>query len=121
MSSRSRWWWWIAGVPLSVGFWAMTVLWLAIATAGTGLLDRPLVSAAALATVMLGLPLLVIAFVFPIAVVYDARVLLDRGALTLDPHRLGVTAAVSLLTGPVLSVPYACWYLWRRHRAVGIP
>lgn len=121
MGTRSRWWWWIAGLPISVAFWALTVLWLAIATEGTGLLGDPLISGIRLATVGLGVPLLVIAVLFPVAVYFDATALRHGDELAHSPARLGLMAAGTLLTGPLLSVPFACWYLWRRHEIVGIP
>lgn len=121
MATGSRWWWWIAGLPLSVGFWALTVLWVTIATEGTGLLADPLHSAAALATVGLGIPLLVIAAMFPVAVYYDGQALRKVAQFDWNPTHLCATAAATLLTGPLLSVPFACWYLWQRHLAVGVP
>lgn len=121
MATESRWWWWIAGLPISVGFWGLTVIWLTIATRGTGLLGDPLRSGAALATVGLGIPLLVIAAVFPFAVYYDGQAVQTVTDLDWTPIHLAVTAAATLLTGPVLSVPFACWYLWQRHLAVGVP
>lgn len=121
MATRSRWWWWIAGLPISVGFWALTVVWVTIATGGTGLLVDPLRSAAALVTVGLGIPLLVIAAAFPVAVYYDGQAVREVSDVDWHPMHLGATAAATLLTGPVLSVPFACWYLWQRHLAVGVP
>lgn len=121
MGSASRWWWWVASLPISVAFWALTVVWLAIATEGTGLLGDPIVSGAALATVGLGIPLLIIAVIFPAAVYFDAKALRGGVDLAYSPARLGMAAAASLLTGPLLSVPFACWYIWHRHVVVGIP
>jgi hypothetical protein len=121
MATRSRWWWWIAGLPLSVAFWAMTVLWVSIATEGTGLLANPVRSAAALVTVGLGMPILVIAAMFPVAVYYDGQVVERVAGIDWNPTYIGAIAAATLLTGPILSVPFACWYLWRRHLAVGVP
>jgi hypothetical protein len=121
MGTASRWWWWVASLPISVAFWILTVVWLAIATEGTGLLGNPIVSGAALATVGLAVPLLVIAVIFPAAVYFDARALGHGDDMAYSPGRLGLAAAASLLTGPILSVPFACWYIWHRHEVVGIP
>lgn len=121
MATASRWWWWIAGVPVGVGFWLLTVVWLLIATHGTGVGGQPLPAAVELATLALGLPLLIIGVLFPIATYYDAKALDTAIQIEFQPSWLGVAAGVSLLSGPVLSVPLACWYLWRRHMAVGIP
>lgn len=121
MGKASRWWWWIASLPISVAFWILTIVWLAIATEGTGLLGDPLVSGAALATVGLGVPLLIIAVIFPVAVFFDAKALKDGNGLSYSPASLGIAAAASLVTGPLLSVPFACWYIWHRHEVVGIP
>ncbi|MFB6111688.1 MAG: hypothetical protein ABEJ35_04035 [Halobacteriaceae archaeon] len=121
MAVDSRWWLWVAGVPIVAVFWLLTVVWLAIAAGGTGLLATPVASAVGLATIVLGIPMFVVAVVFPMAVYYDARAL-STGGLRLQPApRLALLAAASLLTGPVLSVPFACWYLWRRHRVAGVP
>lgn len=121
MAAQSRWWWWVAGLPAGVAFWAVTVLWLALATGGTGLLADPFGSAVQLSTAVLAVPLLVLAVLFPVAVYRDASALVAGGLLDRDPRRLGTAAAASLLTGPVLSVPLACWYLWRRHAVAGVP
>jgi hypothetical protein len=121
MATDSRWWWWIAGVPAGVAFWAITALWLVIATGGSGLLADPVRSGVGMATVGLGVPLLVIAVLFPVAVFFDARELREAGLWEENHRRLAGAAALSLLTGPVLSVPLASWYLWQRHRAVGVP
>lgn len=121
MATESRWWWWIAGVPAGAAFWALTVVWLVIATEGTGLLADPVRSGLGMATLGLSVPLLVIAVLFPVAVFFDARELWNAGHIAIDHRRLAVAAALSLLTGPILSVPLASWYLWRRHQAVGVP
>ena len=128
----SRWWYWIAAVPL---YFLMTLVGGAIA-AGlflfAGLLDfAGLGGLASVSTFLVfgalaslfGLVGIVVAVLFPVALYIDTRAIeaLDR-EWTPDPVLWGLLAVVAVLvTNFVLSVPLALYYLYRRHESVGTP
>jgi hypothetical protein len=128
----SRWWYWIAAVPV---YFLVTLVGGAIA-AGlflfAGLLD--VVGLGGLASFstflvfgavasLFGISGLVVAVLFPVATYVDARAIetLD-GEWTPDPVLWGLLAVVAVLvTNFVVSVPLSLYYLYRRHEALGTP
>lgn len=128
----SRWWYWVAAVPVYylvlfvVGAWFALV---ALVGLGLGLAGGPagpffglgLVAAlVAVATALAGLVLLVL---FPVALYLDAEAVSGAG---LDWRPDGVLYALvglvgALTTGFTLSAAVAVYYLYRRHRHVGVP
>lgn len=76
----SRWWYWVAAVPVVTGFWLLSALWVAVvvfvvpeagATATGAVVSIPAVA--------LGLPALVAFLVLPLALLRDARAVEDAG------------------------------------------
>jgi len=118
----SRWWYWVAAVPAIAGFGGLTFGWVALATTaefGTALGTDPVEFALSLSALVVGAPLAPVLLVFPVATYLDARALTTAGAdWRPTPARWAALAGASALT--VLgSVPFACYYCYRRYRAVG--
>jgi hypothetical protein len=131
-SVDSKWWYWIAAVPL---YFVVTLVGGAVA-AGlfvfAGLLDVVgFGGLASLSTFVLlggvaalfGLVGVAIAFAFPVAMYVDARAVEREGReWTPDPVLWGLLAVVAVLvTNFVVSVPLALYYLYRRHEELGTP
>lgn len=77
---RSRWWYWVAAVPLVTAFWAASALWIvgvvalvpeAGASATTAVVSIPAVA--------LGVPALVVYLAMPLAAHMDGRAVRDAG------------------------------------------
>lgn len=143
----SRWWYWVAAVPVAFAFWLASAAWVAVGTA----LDPGLAggvgfeSALGLALVAMGVPLLVLLLVFPVAVHFDARAVAEQStwrpnrsllaALALAAPVLAAAAvaavvldAVAAVPGSIAAVtlgylaaaPVAGYYLYRRRARVGL-
>jgi hypothetical protein len=138
---RSHHWYWVAAIPATFLLWLATLAWLALASSweafdfGTSMVDISLLA--------LGVPFAFLTAYLPIAVYRDADyVNRTSGKWTPEPMRqalvalpgfvvlvgLGVTAAVTdldlaipVVAGFVVSVPFAVYYLWKRHETVGTP
>lgn len=121
----SRWWYWIAAVPAFfvvstlAGVFAFLIAVFGMVTdlAGfTFLLFFGLFAVFALA----GLALSVL---FPLAIYIDAKAIATADVeWTPDPVLYGLIAVVAvLMTAFTLSVPLALYYLYQRHRHVGVP
>ena len=123
----SRWWYWIAAIPLYVVVGAAAVLLFAVvALFGFGIgFDAGFVVTGLLFLVIVGLGLigLVLSILFPIAMYIDARAIAASGASwTPDPLVWGLAAlATEVLSAFTLSVVVALYYLYKRHVAVGTP
>jgi len=99
----SRWWFWVAAVPLVFAFWLLAAGWIALAayldmglfTGGSGSF---VLLAFQLSLVALGVPLAVLLVVFPVAVSLDARAVAEAGA-DWQPNVARLSAAA--LAGPV--------------------
>ncbi len=123
----SRWWYWIAAIPLYVVVGAAFVLLFAvIALLGFGIgFDAGFVVAGLLFVVVLGLGLvgLVLTILFPVATYVDARAVAASDApWTPDPLVWGLAAlATVVLSAFTLSFVMAIYYLYKRHVAVGTP
>lgn len=143
----SRWWYWVAAVPVAFGFWVLSAAWVAVGTAldpalgdGTGF-----GGALGVALVAFGVPLLVLLLVFPASVLFDVRAVRDQSewqpsagrfagaaaigtvaalllvaAVVLDlvDETTGSVAAVTV--GYLLATPVALWYLRERRDEVGL-
>ena len=123
----SRWWYWIAAIPLYVVAGAAFVfLFAVVALAGFGIgFDAGFVVAGLLfvAVFVLGLVGLVLTILFPIATYVDARAVAASDApWTPDPLVWGLAAlATVVLSAFTLSFVLAVYYLYKRHVAVGTP
>ncbi|MGQ4557144.1 hypothetical protein [Halobellus sp. GM3] len=124
-SVDSRWWYWIAAIPLYVVLGGL----LAVLFVGAFLFDLFLTGG--IATVFgvfivvpaLGLFGLVLSVMYPIATYVDARAIAESDASwTPDPLVWGLAAlATEVLSAFTLSVVLALYYLYKRHVAVGTP
>ena len=123
----SRWWYWIAAIPLYVVVGgALGLLFAVVALAGFGLgLDGGLIGFGLLfvLVVALGLAGLVLTILFPVATYVDARAIATSDASwTPDPLVWGLAAlATVVLSAFTLSFVLAIYYLYKRHVAVGTP
>jgi len=123
----SRWWYWIAAIPLYVVVSAaFGLLFAVVALAGFGLgLEGGLVGFGLLFAfvVALGLVGLVLTVLFPVATYVDARaVAASDASWTPDPLVWGLAAlATVVLSAFTLSFVLAIYYLYKRHTAVGTP
>jgi hypothetical protein len=123
----SRWWYWIAAIPLYVVVGAAFVLLFAVvALLGFGIgFDAGFVAAGLLfvAVFVLGLAGLVLTILFPIATYVDARaVAASDASWTPDPLVWGLAAlATVVLSAFTLSFVMAVYYLYKRHVAIGTP
>jgi hypothetical protein len=121
----SRWWYWIAAVPLYfvvsaalAGLFLVGFLFDLFLTGG--LLS---LFGAALVVPVVGLVGLALAVLFPVATYVDARAVAEAGGeWTPDPVVWSLAALASVvLTAYAVSVVVALYYLYKRHGAVGTP
>jgi len=123
----SRWWYWIAAIPLYVVVGVAAVLLFAVVALfgfGIGFDAGFVVTGLLFVTVLaLGLVGLVLFVAFPIAVYIDARAIAaSEASWTPDPLVWGLAAlATEVLSAFTLSVVLALYYLYKRHVAVGTP
>ncbi|WP_435177449.1 hypothetical protein [Halorussus sp. AFM4] len=138
---RSHHWYWVAAIPAAFVLWLATLAWLAVASTweafGFGQ------NTFALSMVALGVPFVFLTAYFPLAVYRDADyVNRTSGKWAPDPRRqalraaaglvvlvltavasvlLGLPPTVPVVAGFVVTVPFATYYLYRRHETVGTP
>lgn len=141
---NSRWWYWIAAVPAVFVFWVVTVAWVAFAISLepnlfslTG--NSPVIHAALVSLVAVGIPFAVLILMFPFAVFQDTQAI-RRAEPGWEPPSgnyalvglFGLVCAVvvgfltsdlsmAVIVGFVLSVPFALYYLRERHENLGVP
>ncbi|RBI63108.1 hypothetical protein DMJ13_00685 [halophilic archaeon] len=142
----SRWWYWIAAIPTVFAFWLVTVAWVALAISlepglldGPGFGDDPISNAAVISLVAVGVPFVALTAIFPLAVFQDSHAI-DRAAVEWEPPggsyallALGgwlvggavgvilVDLSMAIIAGFAASVPFAVYYLERRHEHLGVP
>ncbi|SEW17234.1 hypothetical protein [Halobacterium jilantaiense] len=97
---RSRWWYWVAAVPLVAAFWVVTALWMVAVVALVPEAGASTTSAVvSIPAVALGLPALAAYLVMPLAAHMDDRAIRAAGGqlpgLAADTAR--VTAVVDLV------------------------
>lgn len=121
----SHWWYWIAAVPVYfvlstlVGFGAFLLAVTGLALdSGVGVFVLFVVAFA-----LIAIPGVVLSVMFPLATYADARAIAGAEIdWTPDPVLYGLIAlAAVLVTAFTLSVPLALYYLYQRHRHVGVP
>jgi hypothetical protein len=138
---RSHHWYWVAAIPATFLLWLATLAWLALAASweafGFG------ANTVELSLLALGVPFVFLTAYFPLAVYRDADYvnrtsgqwapqpmrqalaalpgLLVFVALGLGVVFLGFPPSWPVIAGFLASVPFAAYYLWQRHEAVGTP
>lgn len=129
----SRWWYWVLAVPVYFAVVAVlgaaVLLFVFLGVLGVGLTGEPalgglFVVAVGLGFVLLALPGLLIAVLFPVGIYFDADAVSDLEDVDWEPDPVvyGLVAlAAVLVTNFLLSVPVALYYLYRRHEALGVP
>ncbi|MFA1609754.1 hypothetical protein [Halobellus rubicundus] len=121
----SRWWYWIAAVPLYVVLGGV----LAVFFLGAFLFDLFLTGGivsllgAFVVFPIVGLAGLLLTVMFPIATYVDARAIAESEASwSPDPLLWGLVALVTVVASAfTLSLVVALYYLYKRHVAVGTP
>jgi len=132
-----RWWWWIAAAPvhsvvsLAFGalFFLVVVLGRFIGTAGGGMGPGAFLPGAvgllfAAVLLLVIVPGFVIAVVLPVALYVDASAVAAAPDVDWEPEAVlyGLVALVGLLvSGNLVGVVLAAYYLYRRHETVGVP
>lgn len=129
----SRWWYWVAAVPLYVVVSIVAIVVVAVTLGvgalidigggmGLGSLFAVLVSITVVGIVGLGgLALLVL---FPLGIYKDAREIAAAETIEWSPDPLlyALVAVASIVfTVYLLSLAVSLYYLYRRHQAIGIP
>jgi hypothetical protein len=77
---RSRWWYWVAAVPLVTAFWAASALWIAVVVAVVPEAGASATSAVvSIPAVALGVPALVVYLAMPLAAHMDGRAVRNAG------------------------------------------
>lgn len=121
----SRWWYWIAAVPVYavVTFFLAGLFFLFVVGTGMGGPGPMPVGPGVVfpLVVLLVLPGLVLAVMLPVAFYFDATAVAES-AVDWDPDPVlyalvGVVGIFVNVVGPVA----ALYYLYRRHRRVGVP
>lgn len=131
----SRWWYWVAAVPLYwvassvVGFaFALVAFAFALTGAGVGhMTGMPGVGFGFGALGFVGVALvfvaagMVLSLAFPVAVYLDAEAVAEaRGDWEPDPALYGLVGLAGVVAQP-FQVPVAVYYLYKRHESVGRP
>lgn len=128
----SRWWYWVAAVPIYVLIGAIGSVLVAILLVGTIGLDILGGGGAftGLASILLliaggiyGLAGLALLFLFPIGIYLDAKAIAEL-PVEWDPDPIlygGLAALSALFSAFTLSLFLALYYLYKRHGAIGEP
>ena len=124
-SVDSRWWYWIAAVPLYVVFGGV----LAVFFVGALLFDLFLTGGlvtlfgAVVIVPIVGLGGLLLTILFPIATYIDARAIAESEASWTPSPLLWGLIALATVVGSVftLSLVVALYYLYKRHVEIGTP
>ena len=118
-ATDSRWWYWIVLTP----FYAMSVLLFGFGLTATVLLGES-TDFAVFLPAFLALGLLSIGFgvAFPLSLYKDALTI-EENNRGWNPSGVlyGSAGAVAVVTGFLLTIPLALYYLYRRHEQVGVP
>lgn len=123
---ESRWWYWIAAIPLAsvIGYVLMVLVILtaapAITTTGAELGAGFGVAFVALAA--FGVFALVFGLMFPLAIYFDAQAIreADLDEWKPDPAFFAVLGVIGLAVA-VVQLVVAVYYLTRRRQVVGVP
>jgi len=98
---RSRWWYWVAAVPLVTAFWLASALWIAVVVAVVPEAGASASSAVvSIPAVALGVPALVVFLAMPLAAHMDGRAVRDAGGEL--PEVAGLTPQIGAAVDLVL-------------------
>lgn len=131
-SVDSKWWYWIAAVPLfAVVGTGLGVLFAVFGLFGflfgvgfdAGFLSLLPVAGVVLAIIFVALVGSLLTLLFPLAMYVDARAVSEAGyKWRPDPALYGLVALAGAVTTTfVVTVPLALYYLYKRHEVVGQP
>lgn len=103
----SRWWYWVAAVPLVTAFWAVSSLWVAVvAVVVPEAVVADVESLVSIPAVALGVPALVVFAIAPLALWRDARDIAAAGgdwpSDTGRPAKLAAVVDVAVIGGGAL-------------------
>ena len=103
----SRWWYWVAAVPLVTAFWVVSSLWVAVvAVVVPEAVVADVESLVSIPAVALGVPALVVFAVLPLALWRDARDVAAAGgdwpSDTGRPAKLAAVVDVAVIGGGAL-------------------
>ncbi|XVH32741.1 hypothetical protein ACNS7O_06045 [Haloferacaceae archaeon DSL9] len=129
----SRWWYWIAAVPVYAVVSAALSIVLAFAfgfgilldiggAAGIGTLFAVVMSTVLGGSIFVAGAVLAVAF--PVAIYVDSKAIAADPSIDWDPDAVLyviLAAATVLTTAFALSVVVALYYLYRRHKTIGVP
>jgi len=101
---RSRWWYWVAAVPVVAAFWVVTAVWIAGVVALVPEAGASATSAVvSIPAVALGVPALVAYLALPLAAHMDGRAVRDAGGelpgLAGETPKLGAAIDLVLVVG----------------------
>lgn len=125
---NSRWWYWVAAVPVYFVL-AVVFAFVLLAAFFVGVTAIPRVGGfalfglGALSVLFYAVPALVFTFLYPIALYQDAAAVrrADLGWRPNGTAYLLIGLVGTIFTGFVVSVPLSAYYLLRRRRHVGVP
>ncbi|MFC7044042.1 hypothetical protein ACFQH6_20190 [Halobacteriaceae archaeon GCM10025711] len=139
---ESRWWYWLAATPIAFAFWLVTTAWVLFSVSVSPASIGGPVAVFDIALTALGVPLVVLALLVPVAIYRDAGAIASANADWTPPVGtylgaavLGLSLAViaALLAAPgseplvflvvayLAEVPVTVHYLLARHRRLGVP
>ncbi|WP_232703244.1 hypothetical protein [Halobacterium wangiae] len=101
----SRWWYWVAVVPVITTFWLLSAVWVAVVVLVVPEASTPTTSSAVVSipAVALGVPALVAFLVLPLALIQDSRAVEEAGGrwsgLAEWAAQLAVGVDLALLAG----------------------
>lgn len=104
---RSRWWYWVAAVPLVTAFWAASALWMVAVVAVVPEAGASATNAVvSIPAVALGVPALVVYLAMPLAAHMDGRAVRDAGGelpeIASSTPQIGAAVDLVLVAGVYL-------------------
>ena len=104
---RSRWWYWVAAVPLVTAFWVASALWMVVVVAVVPEAGASATSAVVtIPAVALGVPALVVYLAMPLAAHMDGRAVRDAGGelpeIASSTPQIGAAVDLVLVAGVYL-------------------
>jgi hypothetical protein len=121
----SRWWYWIAAVPLYVVVAAvgLVIFFITVLTGVAIDIEFAVVGSWIILIPVVGLSGVIMTVMFPVAIYIDSRAISKSQYQWTPDSRIWGIAALGTVIGSVftLSIAVALYYLYRRHNVVGTP